>query len=296
MLHRLAGWLRSRARGGQSHRRWAHWLGRNWARISYGYSVEPTWLELNQIEVPVPDLPEAFIGFRIVQMSDFHCSKQVPAEYLAETIALAQAQAADLMVLTGDFVHKGYKYVDAVADMLGTLSAPFGVFAVLGNHDYSVRNALGVRRYRDLHRAVGDALGARGIRVLRNESLPLVRGDTQLTLVGVEDLWSRCCDLNQALAGLDSATPRVILAHNPRTIEQMDGRRCDLMLSGHTHGGQVDWPGIGRPTLGKHARRFAAGLYQFNGSYLYVNKGVGFGIRFRFGVRPEVSVLTLVRS
>jgi len=68
------------------------------------------------------------------------------------------------------------------------------------------------------------------------------------------------------------------------------------MLSGHTHGGQVHVPGLGRPTLGKHARRFAAGLYQHNGSYLYVNKGVGFGFRFRFGVRPEVAVATLTRN
>src|SRR5262249_19405672 len=108
-------------------------------------------------------------------------------------------------------------------------------------------------------------------------------------------LWSRSCDLNRALNGLDAAVPCIVLAHNPRTIEQLNGRRCDLMLSGHTHGGQVNWPGIGRPALGKRARQFAAGLYQVNGSYLYVNKGVGFGFPFRFGVRPEVAVATLRR-
>ena len=167
---------------------------------------------------------------------------------------------------------------------------------MLGNHDFSVRNALGIRRYRHLHRAVGDALTARGIRVLRNETIPLARGGSDLYLTGVEDLWSRSCDLDRALDGLNPSIPRIVLAHNPRTIEHLKGRRCDLMLSGHTHGGQVDWPGIGRPVLGKQARRFAAGLYQFNGSYLYVNKGVGFGWRFRFGVRPEVAVTTLCRS
>ena len=85
----------------------------------------------------------------------------------------------------------------------------------------------------------------------------------------------------------------IVLAHNPRTVEHLNGRRCDLMLSGHTHGGQVHVPGLGRPTLSRKARRFAAGLYQYHDTYLYVNKGVGFGIRFRYGVRPEVTVLVL---
>ena len=87
-----------------------------------------------------------------------------------------------------------------------------------------------------------------------------------------------------------------MLAHNPRTVERLDGRRCDLMLSGHTHGGQVDLPKLGRVTLGRKAKRWAAGAYAFGDTYLYVNKGVGFGWRWRFGVRPEVAVLTLARA
>ncbi len=293
MIHDWASWLRAHGRSHLSRRRWAHWLGRNWARFSYGYRVEPTWLELNRVDIPVAGLPPSFAGFRIVQLSDLHCSRLVTPQYLAEAVALAQSQNADVAVLTGDFVHKGYRHVERVAEVLGGLTAPQGVFAVLGNHDFSVRNALGIRRYRHLHRAVGDALAARGIRVLRNETIPLTRGADRLYLAGVEDLWSRVCDLDRTLEGLGDETPRVVLAHNPRTVELLAGRRCDLMLSGHTHGGQVDWPGIGRPVLGKRARRFAAGLYRFNGTYLYVNKGVGFGFRFRFGVRPEVAVLTL---
>ena len=121
----------------------------------------------------------------------------------------------------------------------------------------------------------------------------MTRGGAVLHLVGVEDLWSRVCDLDQAFADLCASVPCIVLAHNPRTAERLDGRRCDLMLSGHTHGGQVNLPGLGRPTLGRKARRFAAGLYQYRNTYVYVNKGVGFGFRFRFGVRPEVAVLSL---
>jgi predicted MPP superfamily phosphohydrolase len=261
--------------------------------VSYGYRIEPTWLELNHCTIPIAGLPAAYDGFRIAQLSDFHCSHQVTPAYLGEAVALARDQHVDLVVLTGDFVHQGFRYVEKVADVLGGLTAPHGVFAVLGNHDFSVRNALGFRRHRHLHRAVARALTARGIRVLHNEMVPLLRGDSRLHLVGVEDLWSRSCDLDHAFDGLSPDVPCITLAHNPRTVERLAGRRCDLMLSGHTHGGQVNWPGLGRPTLGKKARRFAAGLYLYQNTYVYVNKGVGFGFRFRFGVRPEVAVLTL---
>ncbi len=296
MIQHLVGWLRSEARMGRGRGRWARLIGRNWARVSYGYQVEPTWLELNRYDVPVAGLPDCFAGFRIIQLSDFHCSRQVTPAYLGEAVDLAQAQAPDLIVLTGDFVHKGYRYIDSVAATLGRLSAPCGVFAVLGNHDFSVRNALGFRRYRHLHRAVGDALAEQGIQVLRNETVRLTRADAVLNLTGVEDLWSRVCDPQQAFAGLCDTVPRIVLAHNPRTIELLQGARCDLMLSGHTHGGQVNWPGLGRPVLSRQAKRFAAGMYQYKNSYLYVNKGVGFGFRFRFGVRPEVAVLVLQRA
>jgi predicted MPP superfamily phosphohydrolase len=293
MLDHFAGWLRSEARTSKGRRRWARWIGRGLARVHYGYAVEPTWLELNHCDIPVADLPPAFAGFRIAQLSDFHCSRRVSTAYLAEAAALAQAQEPDLIVLTGDFIHHGYKYVDHVAEALGGLTAPHGVFAVLGNHDFSVRNALGFRRYRHLHRAVADALRGRGIRVLHNEGVPLGRDGVAVHLIGVEDLWSRACDLERAFAGVPEAAPRIVLAHNPRTVEHLNGRRCDLMLSGHTHGGQVHVPGLGRPTLGRNAKRFAAGLYHYRDTYLYVNKGVGFGFRFRYGVRPEVTVLSL---
>src|SRR5262249_50705897 len=153
-------------------------------------------------DVPVPGLPGAFAGLRLVQLSDFHCSRNVTPAYLGEAVDLAQAQNGDVVVLTGDFVHKGFKYVQRVAAVLGRLSAPHGVYAVLGNHDFSVRNALGMRRYRHLHRAVTDALMAQGIRVLHNEAVALTRGGARLHLAGVEDLWSRVCDVERALAGL----------------------------------------------------------------------------------------------
>ena len=316
MIQHVVGWLRSKAGAKRTRGHWARWIGRNWARVSYGRHIEPTWLELNEIPIGIADLPPAFVGFRIAHLTDFHCSRKVTAAYLEEAVRLAQEQHPDLVVLTGDFVHKGYHYVDRVAQILGQLQASHGVFAVLGNHDFSVRNALGIRRYRHLHRAVARALSAQRIRVLHNETVSLRRGTAVLNLSGVEDLWSRSCDLDRALAGVCSIAPCIMLAHNPKTAEQLNGRRCDLMLSGHTHGGQVNLRhpprslrarGVGprsapapevdapaRPTHKSH--RLHAGLYQYSETQVYVNKGVGFGWRFRFGVRPEVAVFTLHRS
>jgi predicted MPP superfamily phosphohydrolase len=272
------------------------WLGRNWARVHYARRVEPTWLEVNDHELPIADLGPGFDGFRIAQISDLHCGRQLSDDYLQQVVTAAQSENPDAIVLTGDFIHKGFRHVERAADSLVDLSAPHGVYAVLGNHDHSIRNALGIRRHRHLSRTITDALMARGIRVLDNEAVTIIRGDDRLHMAGVDDLWSRRCDLDRALAGLDVNTPRVVLAHNPRTVERLEGRRCDVMLSGHTHGGQVDWPGLGRVALGRKAKQFAAGLYRHEQTHLYVNKGVGFGWRFRYGVRPEVAIFQLRRS
>ena len=204
------------------------------------------------------------------------------------------AEKPDLIALTGDFVHKGFTHVQAVAHTLRRLHAPLGVYAVLGNHDFSVRNALGVRRYPRLYRAISDALTENGVTVLRNQSVTVERDGQHLHVCGLDDLWGRECDPVKTFAGLDPNTPRIVLAHNPQSTYLCDEQRVDLMLSGHTHGGQIDWPGLGRFVLGKHAKRLAAGLYRMGDDrWLYVSKGVGFGFRFRFNVRPEVAFITL---
>lgn len=292
MLHKLVSWMRPKG-GAPATGRLARWLGRNWAHLTYATRVEPTWLEVNRHVVPIRGLPEAFAGLRIAQMSDFHAGGRVTAAYLHEAVDLAHAEEPHVIVLTGDFIHKGFRHVEMVGRALGRLRAAHGVFAVLGNHDYSVRNALGLRRHRHLHQAVADALQVNGIRVLRNETHVLTHEGQQLYLTGVEDLWSRVCDVDAALAGLSESVPRVILAHNPCTIERLGAHRCDLMLSGHTHGGQVNLPVVGRVALGPRGRRFAAGMYRVHKSMLYVNKGIGFGLPIRYGVRPEVAVLKL---
>lgn len=296
MLKTNVGLRRAAPRKQPGRFRVARWVGRNWARLSYGYRVEPTWLEINEICVPVAGLPKGFEGLRIAQLSDFHLSRRVPLRYVRQCIEKTNRLGPDLVALTGDFVHRGPRYIALMTRMLAELEAPLGVYAVLGNHDYAVRTRLGLRRSPRLPRLVSAALEARGIRVLANEGLVLRRGEDALGLAGVEDLWSRRCDPSLALATIADDVPRVVLAHNPQTVELMGGRRCDLMLSGHTHGGQINLPRLGAPMLSRRMRQYSAGLYRFGDTYLYVNKGIGYGMRFRYRTRPEVAILSLTAA
>jgi predicted MPP superfamily phosphohydrolase len=273
--------------------RLAGFLGRTWARLGYAYHVEPTWLTVNRLVLSVRGLAPALAGVRIAQLSDFHCGPHIPPGYLEAAIERTAAEQPDLIALTGDYVDRGPDHVSAAARLFRELRAPLGVFAVLGNHDFAVHTARGTRRHPELHRRVTDALGTEGVVVLRNRSVRVERDGAPLVVAGVDDLWSGESDPGAALAGACADAPRLLLAHNPQSAEFLVGHRADLVLSGHTHGGQINWPGLGRPFLGKIARRWAAGLYPLATGRLYVNTGVGFGWRFRFGVRPELAVFTL---
>ena len=129
MMRQIVTWVRAQAGHGTTGERLARLVGRGWARLTYARHVEPTWLEVNKHDIPIAGLPDAFAGLRIVQMTDFHCSKHVTATYLQEAVDLTHQQNPDVIVLTGDFVHKGFAHIDTMAAVLGRLRAPLVVFA-----------------------------------------------------------------------------------------------------------------------------------------------------------------------
>ncbi|MHC4135852.1 MAG: metallophosphoesterase [Planctomycetota bacterium] len=258
---------------------------------AYTFGIEPVWLRKIELDVRLRGLAPAFDGFTIAQLSDLHVGAGVPLDYLHEATALANAARPDLVALTGDYVHRGGDAAGTTeaAAVVGALEAP--AYAVLGNHDGAVYSSEG-RPDRGAVTRVRDALERVGARVLLNERITLRRGDARLHVAGLGDLWLGAFRPG-TLPLRDPEGPTIALSHNPDTAYDLAGHGADLVLSGHTHGGQVSIPFLGPPILPVRHRKFAAGHFDLGDMQLYVNRGVGWLRRVRLFVRPEVTILRL---
>jgi len=245
---------------------------------AYGYLYERRRVRTVSAAVPVAGLPTALAGLRIGLVSDLHLSPQVPASLIEEALGRLAAERCDLIAVAGDLVTwRDRRFVGPVAELVGALSAPLGVLAVLGNHDHD-----------DLTPA---ALRARGVDVLKDTATRLtVRGES--VFVGGLQYWTRTLRQVPSLGLLPSSGVRVLLAHDPRMLAPAAEAGYDVVLAGHTHGGQIVLPGIGAPA----ARRFpvVAGLARQRTTSLFVTRGVGTVILpIRLNCPPEVAVLSL---
>ena len=255
---------------------------------SYVFGLEPVWLRTVRCEIPLAGLDPALDGFTIAQLSDLHHGAGVPLSLFEQAVARANDARPDIVALTGDFVHRGggTGLEREIADILTGLQPRIGTYAVLGNHDAGVYRPGGGREAIRRAQVVSGALGSRGIAVLRNEVVTPVPG---LRLAGLGDLWTG--DFEPDRIHLDATT--VVLSHNPDTAPELAERGAGLILSGHTHGGQVSIPFLGPPILPVRLRQYHAGHYRLGEGQLYVNRGVGWLRRVRLFVRPEVTILTL---
>ena len=254
---------------------------------AYGNLVEAWDYEVTETAVAVKDLPEAFEGFRIAQVSDVHHGRLVPIDEVRRVVGLANAARADMVALTGDYTTSLREYVEPCAEALGELRAPEGVWAVLGNHDHQTDGPL-----------TRQALARRGIQVLTNANTELRRGADSLRLAGVDDWGWGKADFALAMRGVDASRPSVLLSHEPMALDVPETRGVSLILSGHTHGGQVVLPLVGAPAayVWKHLK-YLRGMYESGGTRLYVSRGTGvIGLPVRVGARPEVAVLRLQRA
>jgi predicted MPP superfamily phosphohydrolase len=209
-------------------------------------------------------LPESFRGFRILQISDIHHSRYFPLDRVARMVELSNRLQPDLVALTGDFVTYSRASIEPIAEMLGGLKASAGVVAVLGNHDFRV-DAVAIER----------ALTSRGIEVLRNRHIVLRKGGDVLPVAGVDD-YHYGADPERALVGIPQGTPTLFLAHNPRQLQTLAHRGVSLVLSGHTHGGQVNLPLLGT-IYGRSPERlrFKMGWDRMGDTQIYVSRGIG---------------------
>jgi predicted MPP superfamily phosphohydrolase len=245
------------------------------------WSIDP---EITETDIWLRRLNPAHDGLKIVQLSDIHHSLYTPIEEVQRAIHLANLLRPDVIALTGDYVTLSETYIWPVARALGKLRARLGVFAVLGNHDFQVDADVVTR-----------ALQAQRIRVLRNSHFALRRGSAVLWIAGVDDLWWRAADFGEALRHLPARDPKILLCHNPIGVRLAAKYGVDLMLSGHTHGGQVKLPFVGsvygRSRLGE---RFVEGWNRLDGTQIYVSRGIGkVLLPIRFNCPPEIALFRL---
>jgi uncharacterized protein len=245
--------------------------------LAHGYLYERFHIGLTRETLAVSGLPPALGGLRIGLVTDLHRSETVSHEMIDRAVRLVMAEAPDLVILGGDYVTWGdRRFVVPAADALAPLSAPHGVFAILGNHDND--------------RDMPAALASKGFVVLRDARTRLtVRGET-LDLAGIRYWTSRLSEIAYVLRG---ASPNVILlAHTPKRLVEAAALAVPLVLSGHTHGGQIVLPFVGAVA----AREFPviAGTGRRDSTAIFVSRGVGtVYIPVRLNCPPEVAILTL---
>jgi predicted MPP superfamily phosphohydrolase len=255
--------------------------------VGYGYIflIEPAWLSIERFDVPISGLPPAYHDFRIVCLSDIHHEPLAQLDFIRRVVEQVNELEPDLVCLLGDYVFSQAASIQSLAPILSELSSKQGVFAVLGNHDLWTDAEI-----------VRAGLESHGIRVLNNQHISLDSDSGGIVLAGLDDGWSGEPDLHLALDGMPQDSPVILMLHEPDFADQItEDDRVQLQLSGHSHGGQVRLPFLGAPFLPEYARRYDQGLYQVDGMWLYVSRGVGvISPPGRFNCRPEVTEITLV--
>lgn len=261
--------------------------------VSYVHWFEPQWLEVGRHEVHLSK-NAGKAPLKVLQLSDFHASPAVDLDFIKEAIVLGLKQQPDLILLTGDFITRKFNQFPGYAEVLAPLAKTAPTFACLGNHDGGLWAGKG-HGYEDTQFVRG-VLSQAKVTLLHNAAQSVRIQDWQLTLVGLGDYWAREMQpgpaFAQAPANRGDAT--LVLSHNPDTKTYLESFAWDLMLCGHTHGGQVCLPFIGAPFAPVLDKRFLAGLYRWNDRWIHITRGVGNLHGVRFNCRPEVSLLTLV--
>ncbi|HGM7335178.1 TPA: metallophosphoesterase [Stenotrophomonas maltophilia] len=255
----------------------------------YGVSQGMAVPKPRQIDVAIKDLPAAFDGYRVLQLTDIHASRLLTGDWVRRVVEQSNALKPDLIVITGDLIDGSVEARRDDARPLADLHAPDGVIAITGNHEYYAQYQDWMQAFRALH-----------MQVLENSHLQVRRDEAALTIAGVTDPVAAryglpLPDLDAALAGADPSAPVILLDHRPRNARQAAARGVTLQLSGHTHGGQI----IGMDQLVKRANGgYVSGRYEVEGMTLYVSNGAGLwaGFPARIGVPSEITLLTLRRA
>jgi predicted MPP superfamily phosphohydrolase len=262
------------------------------AIVGWNYidKFEPNWVQVTNINLKLPRLPEPFSGFRLVQISDIHVGYWMTPDRFEKIKEMVKELSPDLVAITGDIIlaYRGMSdkqnLLDEFSTVLEDLTDEYSTVAVLGNHDY---------RYN--FSAIQDSLERSGVKVLKNSVFSLEHSGDYFHVAGVDDADKGHDDLGATLAALPEEGGAMLLVHEPdfADVSAATGR-FDLQISGHSHGGQVVLPLIGPLILPHLAKKYPSGLYKVGDMYQYTNRGVGMSMpSVRFNCRPEITVFTL---
>lgn len=262
--------------------------------LGYTYFIEPDRLVVKEVSLNVPNWSRELNGFKVVAVSDIHGgSHAITEEKIRSIVGQINAQNPDIVVMLGDFVSQVHDDksikdrdlkmpIETIVQNLSGLKTKFGVFVVIGNHDWWYDEKKCRMEFEKV-----------GFTVLENETKSFAVNNTTVNILGIEDFWKReIVNVNGVLDKLPIQENIIGITHNPDSFEQTPDSLA-ILFAGHTHGGQVNFPFIGAPIV-PSKKEFTAGHIEKNGKNLYVTTGIGTsGLPFRFRVPPEIVVVTL---
>ncbi len=252
---------------------------------SYPIFIERNLVQLNRYKIPIPNLPLSFHGFTLAHLTDVHLGALVSPSFVEEIVHRANRLNTDIIVCTGDYVHQRntIEEIDKVWPVLSKLTARYGVYSVLGNHDHWADTA---RSLYWLERSGQN---------IRHQCKPIYKGRERILLGGTGDFWEDELKINEAFSNSDQDDCKILLSHNPDSVDTDFQTPLSLVLSGHTHGGQVVLPLLGAPRLPVENKAYSSGLISTPKTPLFISRGIGWStLPVRFNCYPEIAVLELV--
>ena len=258
----------------------------------YTWQIEPFWLEIVKLKMPIKNLPDELIGKTLMQISDIHIGDRFDYHFVIDSFKKVKELEPDFVVYTGDYVslsNDEVQYDKLQETLKNIVHGRLGTLGILGNHDYG-KNWSQI----SIANNIADKLEQSGIKVLRNESVEL----NGINFIGFDDYWGRNFNPEKAMNGFDKSKANIALCHNPDVCDIDIWRDYNSwILSGHTHGGQVKPPFLRPPMLPVKNKKYSAGQIELNnGRTLYINRALGHLWQVRFNVRPEITIFELQKA
>jgi predicted MPP superfamily phosphohydrolase len=290
--------------------------------------IEPWVLTVTRKTVPIDQLPHDLIGLKVLQISDLHLHPAVPQQFLDRIAQRVSSLSPDIIVFTGDFLcYSKLQEKDRLRDFLCKFNAPYGCFAILGNHDYAEPVSINDKGEYDivindkplilrglaqlckttklagktterargigLHQELIELIQSTPFKLLNNSNQIIKIGSSGLNICGLGEYSLGKADIETAFSEYDNTFPGLILVHNPDAFPLLANKPGDVVLCGHTHGGQVNLPWFWRKLTLLEDISLKHGLLKRDGKWLYINRGVGSVMPFRWFAPPELTLITL---